>query len=852
MSDNVCIDDGGLINPENFICKSADLNTASITSSADSVAAIGSSVLASAQDANTAWTGVQSPGVFETPDAEAVYALMNPAVDSATQLDGVTSRVSSALSTYATELDGIKPTLAEFEERAAAFRTRALEGYEVSAWEADGFFSTVVSPGDWGKTKTIPWIEHTPATDMNEALLQEYNEILARISTAAATCANAIKAELTTVCAAPSVAITAEELNAYPELSTWGQAVTEERNCTESVGHGLGNVWEGLWTGGAALIGRDPVTGEWSLGNAGQAWLGVGDFVLSTVIVASPLGPALLTAPGPIGDFTRDRYNTAYTAWGSLIGWDHQAYLAGENGWHKWEEDGIAAFTESAGNIGTFFIPVAGWAGGAAKTATTAARVSGFVVRNAARGAEFIVPGGSHLVVNSARVVSFGVHGMPGGWRALVDVVTPTTVRPSVGPGVVTPATSQLPSGTSLPANTPVSESLGLDTAGNSQQPATHAQPTSEIPAESAPNATQMPTPDGTASSSTNVDAGATDAPTDLTGRPEASPGGTEASSGTGADGWARDGGPTADRYGREYLERPDGRRTLEGDPEHTYRDRAGRLHDDGAHNFVADSNRGSSPVFEAATFERIDTPELTGQSGLDYDAAAQSRTDAWNASQDAAAKLNERADSLGIDRAEVRGSDKKVAYNLAARVDAGDLTESQARSLVKLADANRESTNALRQASTGHGTAALDAVQSARDEYAVVTSAGSPGAGRVDGAAVGVDGSGPYITVYEAKGGSSTLGSRNVAGVEAQQGTATYLNDVVRADRRVREGLEAYLENPLGDPAIKDSIRQGTIEIRYELVQARPDGRIDVSRFDLDLDAVEIPRVAMLDRVVA
>src|SRR5690606_32298456 len=111
----VCTADDGLINPAGFPCKSADLDVEVINGAADNVAAIGTNVLAAAEDASTAWAGLKGPGVFETPDRDAVYALMDPAVEGATLMDGVTSRISTAIETYATALAGIKPDLEDLE-----------------------------------------------------------------------------------------------------------------------------------------------------------------------------------------------------------------------------------------------------------------------------------------------------------------------------------------------------------------------------------------------------------------------------------------------------------------------------------------------------------------------------------------------------------------------------------------------------------------------------------------------------------------------------------------------------------------------------------------------------------------
>ncbi|GAB3634239.1 hypothetical protein GCM10027421_35930 [Microbacterium shaanxiense] len=456
-----------LITPSLFVCKSEDLDTEIISGAATNVAAIGTKVLSGAEDASTAWAGLSAPGVFETPDQDAVYALMDPAVEGATTMDGVTSRIATAIETYAAELELIRPDLVKLEEDAAEFRLEALAGYEVSNWEARGFLGNFttgpdgnpVPVDDANETTTISWREHGPAVEENQGYFDQYNAIIERISAAAVTCATAIQSELTMVCVAPPTVITAEALANTPEVSTWGSAVEEDRNCTESVGHGFSNFGTGIVTGVQALGGYDAATGEQSWGVAGRSWLGVGDFLLSTVIVTSPPMLAAGFLPGPSGDFVRDRVNVAATGWGSLIGWDHQAALAGENGWHKWEEDAVATGTETVANIGTFFIPVAGWAGGGAKVVLSGTKAGSFVVRVGTHVAEFAVPGGSHIVAGTVRIIDLSANGLRGGWRGLVEGIGTAPMRPSPLPGVANAATD-VPV---LPPRAPVSESLGLD-----------------------------------------------------------------------------------------------------------------------------------------------------------------------------------------------------------------------------------------------------------------------------------------------------------------------------------------------------------------------------------------------------
>jgi hypothetical protein len=477
----------GLIDPSLFPCKSTDFSEQAILDSAAAVAGMGENVLSHTETVNTEWSGLQGAGVYEAPEQDAVYALMQPAVQDATEYRDSMSRVSSALTTYAGELAAVQADLSDLEDRAMEFRAEALRGYEVSNIEANGWMAyagyadmgpayaaqVAGTEADPMGTTVVSWKEHEPAVEKNEALLREYAEILERISTAAVTCANAINAELDVCPAEAPTQITADDIMNSSDPMPWGSAVTEDRNCTESVGHGLGNFWHNTWTGAASLIGRDPTTGEWSLGTAGQAWWGMGDFAVSTAVVLSPgaLVSTVRTATGngtAVDDWVTDRVNTAATAWGSLIGYDHQATLAGENGWHAWEEDGVAAATESVANIGTFFIPVAGWAGGATRAGSVGARLGALTGRTATTVADFAVPGGSWLARGGIRAGEL----LTGGFRTSVrgldglDAVPTRPGGPTPAPGLIN-ALTEGPTAPGAPRSTPDLTPGGTGTPGS-------------------------------------------------------------------------------------------------------------------------------------------------------------------------------------------------------------------------------------------------------------------------------------------------------------------------------------------------------------------------------------------------
>ncbi|MGL4745696.1 MAG: hypothetical protein ACRCXL_15085 [Dermatophilaceae bacterium] len=116
-------------------------------------------------------------------------------------------------------------------------------------------------------------------------------------------------------------------------------------------------------------------------------------------------------------------------------------------------------------------------------------------------------------------------------------------------------------------------------------------------------------------------------------------------------------------------------------------------------------------------------------------------------------------------------------------------------------------------------------------------------GAGRFD--QVTLAGGPPRVTFYEAKGGNATLGNgRMVNGVRHQQGTTGYLSDVARTAPRFRDNLTRYLGRSDADPDLAKAIADGTLEVRYEMVQALPNGRVKVTPFRLDPNTLNLPGI--------
>lgn len=405
-----CVADGGLINPALFPAKSADLDTSRISGSASSLRTMGQSVEDKTEAIKTAWDRLG--GSYEAPEQEKVFAVMNPAVTSAQDLRTAFSSAAGHLDTYASALAGIKPRLADLERRAREFRASVIDGVwvDASASSDAGFGDHMAWAFDWvpgvdERRVKVPWNEDGETVEKNTALLEEYGQILADISAASATCANAVNGLVTNVCVAPVEAIPAEAFTSGEVPMPWGNPVVEDRNCRESVGSGAYTFGKDLVQGlGMLVVGYNPENGDWFSGDAyGQAWGGLGDLVGSLVLMASPVGwvAAGMAATGnndnAFSDFMYDRAVTLRNAGGALVGWDPNA----EDGWHAWKEDGLAAGTAAVLNVGTFFIPGAGQVTGGLKAGSAGAKLALIT----GKAAEFAVQGGSWLVRGGVKVI---------------------------------------------------------------------------------------------------------------------------------------------------------------------------------------------------------------------------------------------------------------------------------------------------------------------------------------------------------------------------------------------------------------------------------------------------------------
>ncbi len=255
------------------------------------------------------------------------------------------------------------------------------------------------------------WRDHQEVVDRNNELLGRYAKVVETLTTAAAACANTINGLLDGVELPAVEGISADALMQSGEMMPWGAPVEKNRNCGESVVHGAGNFLQGTWDGVKAMVGIG-ADGSWSWGNFANTWLGMADFIGSTVLLASPTLSETIKFFGndDVDSWVDARHEVATTAWTGMVGFDYEAHKAGQDGWHKWKKDGIATLTETALNIGSNFIPGAGAGGAALKTAAAAGKAGGMAVKAvnlSTKIADFAVPAGGWLAKGAVKVVEF-------------------------------------------------------------------------------------------------------------------------------------------------------------------------------------------------------------------------------------------------------------------------------------------------------------------------------------------------------------------------------------------------------------------------------------------------------------
>ena len=411
----------GLVLPEAFPCKSENINVENIKSASSKLKSMGQVVDSRMDTIVGLWNGL--PGVYVAPEAEQAYGLMKPAAEASETIKTKFEKAAGALGDFADAIEPVKGELEALEQEAASFRTSTLSEY-----------------GD-------KWRDHQEVVDRNNELLSRYARVVETLTTAAASCANTINGLLDGVELPKVEGVSADALMQSGEMMPWGAPVEKNRNCGESVVHGVGNFAKNTWDGFKAMAGFAP-DGSWSWENFGNAWVGVGDFALSVWVVKNPVFAAGVTLLGGRdgAQWVADRYKVVAKAVSGMVGFDLEAHLDGGDGFHKWKKDGVvSSVTESVLNIASARIPGAGPIKGViGGTKLGAAALA--TLNLATRAADYALPGGGWLIRGGVKVVDLGLEQIQK-LRSKTSVDLTDTAAPGpVKPGPLTPS-GHTPSG---------------------------------------------------------------------------------------------------------------------------------------------------------------------------------------------------------------------------------------------------------------------------------------------------------------------------------------------------------------------------------------------------------------------
>ncbi|GGM10417.1 hypothetical protein [Micromonospora yangpuensis] len=353
-----------MINPAEIPQIPGDLDV--LATHAQTIRTTGGDFASTGQAVDSTWQGLAA--VYEAPEAAQLFAATGPVRTVSASVGEDIQAVGTALSTYATEVKQIKAQLAALKLQA--------EQFVASTNEDDD------------------WREDESKVDRHNGLISAVNTQVAAFFEAQRTCANTINAlyggrqyradnadgradDGEYGFTADTLDAAAGEDGALP----WGSNEEHDRGFWGDVGAYFGGIGESFVTmledlGG--LIGRDPVTGEWSWGTAGQSWLGLGKFVWAVAVYTNPVTAVIDQTTGMPFMGRREAGNLLLNAGKSIIAYD------------TWGEDkskaaGMTTFNIVSAVVGTkgagSGLRGAGAAVNGIRGSATAARIGAALVR---------------------------------------------------------------------------------------------------------------------------------------------------------------------------------------------------------------------------------------------------------------------------------------------------------------------------------------------------------------------------------------------------------------------------------------------------------------------------------------
>ncbi|MDQ3989326.1 MAG: DNA/RNA non-specific endonuclease [Actinomycetota bacterium] len=282
---------------------------------AQELCGVGPAFASTGERVNSTWQ--QLAPVYDAPEVAGLLAATAPVQTTSASVGEDITTVGGALGTYAS-------TVKQIQDQLDALRAQAQN--LVAETEADK--ATESGLEQVGEFVGIGGDDDEYAERSNE-LTSQVNAQVAAFAEAQRVCANTINALYGGTqyraddgdghVEADEYGFTAEQLDAAFEQGQelpWGTYAETDTGI-------VGGVWDGakMFVGDlGALIGRDPVTGEWSWATAGTAWKGLGTFALAIGVYAIPGGSIIDQQfnDGALGDtlLNAGKGIIAYDEWG--------------------------------------------------------------------------------------------------------------------------------------------------------------------------------------------------------------------------------------------------------------------------------------------------------------------------------------------------------------------------------------------------------------------------------------------------------------------------------------------------------------------------------------------------------